>query len=184
MSVRAVVPVCVGCGDPATRTKDGQLFCDRDSCLTALPGTRTRDKDNDSGKGVRALRVVASPGPGNTTPKEEPELLGLIRDHDRGELEPVDVPLGELPADASPAMRRVAEDIRLLIGLRLAVDEDRPLPYATRFCAERCGLRHHTQASRVLRQLVEAGVVEPAGAMPARGKGDGTKLYQAPMAAA
>jgi hypothetical protein len=77
-------------------------------------------------------------------------------------------------------MRRVARDIRLLLGLRLAVDEDRPLPYATRFCAERCGLRHHTQASRVLRQLVEAGVVVSAGALPARGKGDGTKLYRAP----
>ena len=77
-------------------------------------------------------------------------------------------------------MRDVAADLRLLLGLRLAVDEDRPLPYATRFCAERCGLRHHTQASRVLRKLVDAGVVELAGAMPARGKGDGTKLYQAP----
>jgi hypothetical protein len=113
-------------------------------------------------------------------PKEEPELLGLIRDNERGELAPVDVRLGELPANASPAMRRVAEDIRLLIGLRLAVDEDRPLPYSTRFCAERCGLHHHTQASRVLRQLVDGGVIESAGAMPARGKGDGTKLYRAP----
>jgi hypothetical protein len=113
-------------------------------------------------------------------PKEEPELLGLIRDHDAGRLEPIDVRLGELPATATPTMRRLAENIRLLIGLRLAVDEDRPLPYSTRFCAERCGLRHHTQASRILRQLVEAGVVEPAGAMPPRGKGDGTKLYRAP----
>jgi hypothetical protein len=88
--------------------------------------------------------------------------------------------LGELPADAIPAMRRVAEDIRLLIGLRLAVSEDRPLPYSTRFCAERCGLRHHTQASRVLRQLERVGVIVSAGAMPPRGKGDGTKLYRAP----
>jgi hypothetical protein len=77
-------------------------------------------------------------------------------------------------------MRDVAADIRLLLGLRLAVDEDRPLPYSTRFCAERCGLRYHTQASRVLRQLVDAGVVELAGVMPARGKRDGTKLYAAP----
>jgi hypothetical protein len=77
-------------------------------------------------------------------------------------------------------MRAVADDIRLLIGLRLAVDEYRPLPYSTRFCAERCGLLHHTQASRVLRQLVDAGVIESAGALPARGKGDGTKLYQVP----
>lgn len=74
---------------------------------------------------------------------DAPELHGLIRDHDAGRLEPVDVRLGELPANASPAMRRVAEDIALLIGLRLAVDEPRPLPYSTRFCASgvRCTTR-------------------------------------------
>jgi hypothetical protein len=88
--------------------------------------------------------------------------------------------LGVLPANASKAMRRVAEDIRLLIGLRLAVDEYRPLPYSTRFCAERCELRHHTQASRVLRELERAGVVKCAEPLKPRGKGDGTKTYRAP----
>jgi hypothetical protein len=90
------------------------------------------------------------------------------------------VALGELPAGASRAMHEVAADIRLLIGLRLAVDEDRPLPYSTRFCAERCGLHDQAHASRVLRQLEQAGVVERAGTLDPRGKPDGTKLYQAP----
>jgi hypothetical protein len=77
-------------------------------------------------------------------------------------------------------MRRVAADIRLLLGLRLAVDDDRPLPYSTRFCAGRCGLHDQAHASRVLRQLEQAGVVECAETLKPRGKPDGTKLYQAP----
>jgi len=95
-------------------------------------------------------------------------------------LEPLDVALGELPTGASVAMRRVADDIRLLLGLRLAVDEDRPLPYSTRFCAERCGLHDQAHASRVLRQLEQAGVIERGGTLTPRGKPDGTKLYRAP----
>ena len=77
-------------------------------------------------------------------------------------------------------MCEVAADIRLLFGLRLAVDDDRPLPYSTRFCAERRGLRDQAQASRVLRALERAGVVQCIGTLDPRGKRDGTKLYQAP----
>ena len=57
-------------------------------------------------------------------------MLGLIRDEAAGLLEPVAVELGEIPPTATAAMRRVAEDIRFLLGLLLAVSEDRPLPYA------------------------------------------------------
>jgi hypothetical protein len=176
----AAVPVCAVCGSEATRTVDGHLLCDSDSCLSRTPGTRDQvpGTRNDSGEGVRALHVVGSPGVREV--RREPELAGLIRDHDAGLLEPVDVELGPLPANASAAMRRVAADIGLLIGLRLAVDEVRPLPYSTRFCAERCGLHDQAHASRVLRQLEQAGVIGSAGAMTARGKPDGTKLYQAP----
>ena len=95
-------------------------------------------------------------------------------------LEPVDVRLGQLPANASPAMREGADDIRLLLGLRLAVDDDRPLPYSTRFCAERCGLHDQAHASRILRRLVEAGVIRHAESLEPRGKRDGTKCYGAP----
>jgi hypothetical protein len=103
-----------------------------------------------------------------------------VRDHAAGLLEPVAVKLGEIPPTATAAMRRVAEDIRLLLGLRLAVSEDRPLPYSTRFCAKRCELRDHREASRVLAQLEKAGVVKCAGAMKPRGMPFGTKLYRAP----
>jgi hypothetical protein len=176
------VTACVVCGDPATHTRRGRgPLCDRDSCLSRTPGTRDQEQGtrNDSGEGVRVLYVVDSPGVREEI-RREPELTGLIRDHERGLLEPVDVPLGELPAGASPAMRKVAADIRLLLGLRRAVDWYDPLPYATRFCAERCELYDQAHASRVLRALERAGVVKCAGALTPRGKPDGTKTYEAP----
>jgi hypothetical protein len=77
-------------------------------------------------------------------------------------------------------MHDVAADIRLLLGLRLAVDEQRPLPYSSRFCAERCRLRDHRQASRALRSLEQIGAVECVGKLKPRGQPHGTKLYQAP----
>jgi hypothetical protein len=178
----AVVPdVCEVCGRDATRTKDGRKLCDSDSCLSRTPGTRDQERGtrNGSGEGVRALYVVGSPGV-REEGRREPELTGLIRDHDAGLLKPLDVELGPLPANASPAMRTVAADIGLLLGLRLAVDDDRPLPYSTRFCAERCGLHDQAHASRVLRALERVGVIVHAETMTPRGKRDGTKLYAAP----
>jgi hypothetical protein len=175
------IPACAVCGSGATHYKDGRPLCDSDSCLSRTPGTRDQGPGtrNGSGEGGRALYVVGSPGV-RAEVRREPELLGLIRDHDRGVLEPVEVRLGELPADASPAMRRVAAHIRLLLGLRLAVDDDRPRPYSTRFCAERCGLHDQGHASRVLRALEHAGVIRYVDSLEPRGKRDGTKLYQAP----
>jgi hypothetical protein len=175
------VPACEVCGRERTRIVDGRPLCDGDSCLSRTPGTRDQvpGTRNGSGEGGRALYVVGSPGVREES-RREPELLGLIRDHERGLLKPAAVQLGELPAGASRAMRDVADDIRLLIGLRLAVDEPRPLPYSTRFCAERCGLYDHAHASRVLRELERAGVIERDGALTPRGKPDGTKLYRAP----
>lgn len=183
MNGRATVPAaCEVCGEEATLYRGGRPFCERDSCLSRTPGTRDQEQGNrnDSGEGgSRALYVVGSPGVRREVQRES-ELRKLIRDHDRGELEPVHVRLGDLPANASPAMRKVAEDLRLLLGLRRAVDEHRPLPYSTRFCAERCGLHDQAHASRVLRQLERVGVVEVEGTLPPRGKRDGTKLYRAP----
>ena len=185
MSAQPVaVSVCAVCGSGATRTVGGRVLCDSDSCFVRTPGTRDQDQGQGNGSGEggsRALYVVGSPGVRDEV-RREPELLGLIRDYERRRLEPVAVELGELPADASPAMRKVAADIRLLLGLRLAVDDDRPLPYSTRFCAERCGLHDQGHASRVLRALEQTGVIERAGTLDPRGKPDGTKLYLAPGA--
>jgi hypothetical protein len=157
-----------------------------------VPGNQ--DQVGSKGNG-RNLYVVPSSlvSPSRRAERSEPELLGLVRDYEAGKLEPVDVKLGTLPPAGqhardfrgravlvTEAMHAVAADIRLLLGLRQAVDEDRPLPYSTRFCAERCGLRHHGHAGRVLRRLEAIGIVKVAGSMKPRGKPDGTKLYEAP----
>jgi hypothetical protein len=122
------------------------------------------------------------PGPGVTSADEQAELYRLLEDHAAGRLEPVPVALGKLPPNATPVQVRVAADVALCMGLRLAVDDDRPLPYATSFCADRNGLRDKWHAWRVLGQLVEAAVVRCVGAMPPRpgGPRDGTKLYAPP----
>ena len=127
-----------------------------------------------------------------STGEREPELHGLVRDYEQGLLKPVEIVLGELPGVGTvatdfrgdpvvvtEAMERVAADIRLLLGLRLAVSEDRPLPYSVRFCAQRCRLRSHQEASRVLRALERLEVIRCVGTMKPRGQPHGTKLYAA-----
>lgn len=125
--------------------------------------------------------AVPGPGPGpGGIGAEKPEIYGLIADHEAGKLTPIEVRLGELPASVTGDMRRIAHDLRTLMGLRLAVGEDRPVPYASRWAAERMGWKDHRRAARALRRLCKAGVVRYAGSMPARGKGDGTRTYASP----
>ncbi len=117
---------------------------------------------------------------------EQPEMYDLMERHQRGLLSPLPVRLGALPESASDSMRAVADDIALLVGLRLAVDEDRPLLYSTSFCAWRMdwkdasGAPDKRRASRVINKLLDAGVVECVGTMPRTG----TRLFSAPSAGA
>jgi 5S rRNA maturation endonuclease (ribonuclease M5) len=126
-----------------------------------------------------------SPGPGVTSEGDRPEIYELLEEYEAGELTPapLSLPVERLPARAKAA-RRVAADIELQMGLRLKVDEDRPLPYGTQWCAERCGLRDKRHASRVLLQLERAGVIRNVGSMPPRGLPDGTKMYLPGLAVA
>jgi len=114
---------------------------------------------------------------------QEPELYGLISDHAAGRLKPIEARLGELPARATGDMRRVAKDMHTLMSLRLAVGEDRALPYASRFAAARQGWKDHRRAARALRQLCAAGVVAYAGSLPPRGQPYGTRTYGSPVLA-
>jgi hypothetical protein len=92
------------------------------------------------------------------------------------------VELGRLPERTSPDMRRLADDMVLLMGLRLAAGEDRPLPYSTRFAAERMGWRsNHRRANRAILRLCEAGVIFCTGSLPPRGQPYGTKTYAPPL---
>jgi hypothetical protein len=121
-----------------------------------------------------------------STRLEGAELYDLLERHRQGALIPEPVALGPMPPNATHSMRRVAADISLLIGLRLAVDEDRPLVYSTSFCAWRMGWATSTaapdkpRASRVLRKLIESGVIECVGSMP---RSD-SRLFAAPSAGA
>ena len=113
----------------------------------------------------------------------EAETYELLKRHETGLLMPHPVSLGSMPVERTESMRLVAEDIALLLGLRIAVDEDRPLMYSTRFCAWRMGWRLSSgewdkkRASRVINKLVSAGVIRHVGDMP----GSGTRLYAPPL---
>jgi hypothetical protein len=139
------------------------------------PDTRTRIRNKDTA----ALKEHEPTGAPCVT-DDQPELRLLLAEHAAGILQPVEVVLGELPEDASAGMAAVAEDVRLLIGLRLAVDEDRPLPYSARFASERLGWSNPSRANRVLRRLCDAGVIVYAGSLPPRGQPHGTATYCAP----
>jgi hypothetical protein len=101
--------------------------------------------------------------------------------YEHGRLRPAHVELGPLPPPGSRAEgfdgRQV---VRLLLGLRLAVDEQRPLPYSGRFCAEAlsaAGSPAGEPGAAVARANRRCGVRRQVDAArrPHR-----TKLYQAP----
>lgn len=110
------------------------------------------------------------------------ETYELLARYDAGLLKPQRVALGPMPAGATESMRAVAADIALLIGLRLAVDDDRPLIYSARFCAWRMGWTvlsgdwDKKRANRVINKLLAAGVIEWVGEMPK----SNARLYTAP----
>lgn len=142
------------------------------------PPSDNRNRNRE--QGTAALRERGAAG----TPvvrDTRPELLRLLEKHEAGRLDPAEVRLGKMPADATLDMRMVAEDMRLLMGLRLAVGQPEPLPYATPFACERLGWDDPVRASRALRRLCDAGVIHFAGSLPRRGKRDGTKTYEPPL---
>jgi hypothetical protein len=114
-----------------------------------------------------------------------PELRRLMELHRDGQLEPVDVRLGEMPPHAGTVMRNIADHWRLLMGLRRQVGDGRPLPYA-RSMAVNAGLANDLgTASNAINALVRAGVVEHVGSLPPTRPGlDGTKLYAPPTGGA
>jgi hypothetical protein len=138
--------------------------------------TRTRTRERQLSGSVESPQL-----PSDAKKKSDAELFGLLAEYDAGELAPEDAALGALPLDASDDMRRVAADMRLLIGLRLAVGEDRPLPYSARLAAERMGWKDPRRASRAIKRLCRAGVIDYAGSLPARGQPFGTKTYAPPL---
>jgi len=146
-------------------------------------GAKNGPEDNRNRKRNRPALRERGPIRAPVVTAEGPELFLLLDDYEAGRLAPAQVALGAMPADATSDMRRVAEDVRLLMGLCLAVGEDRPLPYATTFAAERMGWGANCgRAGRAIRRLCDAGVIRYVESLPARGKRDGTKTYAPPLA--
>lgn len=160
------------------------------SCHQDQDQDQVKDQDEDERGGLRETSAGAAAARSGSVPArsidEQPETYDLLERHERGLLNPLPVTLGALPESAGYSMRAVADDIALLIGLRLAVDEDRPLLYSTSFCAWRMGWTDASgapdkrRASRVINKLLDAGVVECVGTMPRTG----TRLFSAPSASA
>jgi hypothetical protein len=113
------------------------------------------------------------------------ELDFLTAEWQAGELQPHPVPLGPLPSRAGEAQRRIAEHIRLLLGLRVTSGEVRPLPYPADLAVRAGVAADKRNASRALRALVRHGVLIDAGTLPPLPPHrDGTKTYAPPEGAA
>ncbi len=114
--------------------------------------------------------------------EKEPSELDLLLDrYKAGTLEPEEPALGEMPERPGSAMAGIATHMKLLMGLRRANGDYRPLPYATSM-AVRAGLvADKGTASKAIRRLVAAGVVERGDSLKPSRKGlDGTKTYAPP----
>jgi len=133
--------------------------------------------------------VPRPPGPGCKQDTAErryedtPALRHLEDAYRKGTLHPIDVQLGAIPNDAGPVMRGIAGHMRLRIGLRAAVGDSRPLPYALSEAVNAGLAADKAVASRAISALVHAGVIDHVGQLPPLRPGlDGTKLYAPPPA--
>jgi len=139
----------------------------------------TRNTKRDRAVGSTTPRSVPVPPPVPVTGGEVPELRQLEEHHRAGRLHPVPVRLGRMPDDATPLMRAIADHMATRMGLRLAVDDDWPLPYATTEAIRAGFATNAAQVSRAIARLVRAGVIRHVGSLPRRrgGPPEGTKLY-------
>jgi hypothetical protein len=147
-------------------------LCYRCYQLTGPPTTE------ESALPQSAVPDTSSLVPSLTTHQEEPEVEQLLRMSARGELPPRDVQLRDLPDSATMPMRKVARFFQLVAGLRAAAGDERPVPFACGWVAEKTGLPKPT-VHRALRQLEAAGVLKHDGTLPARGLKRRTHLWRA-----
>ena len=154
-----------------------------------------QDQDQDQDQDQVQVPPSSPPGPGcnggaptrvralvvDPARHVQSDMNRLEAAHAAGDLEPVDVCLGPVPASAGPVMCAVAEHMRLRMGLRLAVGDDRPLPYATSEAVKAGLAKDKATASNAINALVRAGVLAHLGQLPPLRPGlDGTKLYAPP----
>ncbi len=105
----------------------------------------------------------------------------LWGEYESGKLKPLPVELGEMPSRAGRVHHEIAEHMRLLMGLRRAAGDERPLPYAVSVPVTAGFVSDAGNASAAIRGLVRMGVVEHVGEMQRMpGRRLGTKLYAPP----
>ena len=103
----------------------------------------------------------------------------LLAEDRAGRAVRVPVRMPALPPGAPPLAAAIYADMALRWSLRLgaAMPDDRPLPYATTEPV-RAGLCEHAkQASRAIHWLEDRGLIWSPGALPPRGKADGTRTF-------
>jgi hypothetical protein len=96
----------------------------------------------------------------------------LLREHERGELQPERVDLPPLPPDADRAMLAVVAFYKVVRGLRLtfyAGCDDRPVLFCCRWVAKHTGVNYKA-VNRILGELVRAGVLAEPIPFPMRGR--------------
>jgi hypothetical protein len=129
--------------------------------------------------------ATATPWDTGSESEGEPELYLLLARWKAGLEKPVEMTLGGMPENATDDMRRLADRIRLLLGLRRSAGEERPLPLSERFTAEQMDWGpNRRRARRALTALCQAGVICPGEPLPPRrGQKPGTNTYDAPLLA-
>ena len=78
--------------------------------------------------------------------------------YEAGTFKPLDVFVPRLPDGAAAHVRWARLGIELLVGLRWADREPRPVAFSVRFCAAWCGLDHR-HSNLAIRELVLRGVI-------------------------
>jgi hypothetical protein len=107
-----------------------------------------------------------------------PEVEALLTACEKGTVKPLPVQLPPLPKSRSPAVRQVAGFFCKVYGLRLYAGDERWVPFACQWVADKLGIPKLT-VWRALVALVEAGTLvrPPERSLPGRGGRRGTDLY-------
>jgi hypothetical protein len=85
--------------------------------------------------------------------------------YDAGCLKPASVPMPSVPSGCRQSVRRVADSIELLLGLRWLRDPGGATPLSRRFLAAWCGCTER-HAGEAIRELSNLRVIEVAGTYP------------------
>lgn len=144
--------LCLDCALPALPTAEDPYGVTKDEGLrTKDQGLRTKTKVKETAY-VEGEKMLSTP--------PQCEMDELLQDRD---IVPVVIELGPLPLNATPLMVAISQDIKLRFGKRLAVEDNRPLPYSVSLPVNAGFTKHKMAAWRAIERLVDSGVMEYVG---------------------